>query len=90
MAEYLRWMVTYYDAATNEPLWQDEQVPPDLKVGDGVLLATAGYRRFRVQDIWHSYDRHGDLDSGTHVFLRDVSNTEEDRAKQKNPSYYET
>ncbi|GGO72444.1 hypothetical protein [Nocardioides deserti] len=88
MVDYVRWMVSYYDAATNEYLWQDEEVPPRLAVGDGVLLPIADYRRFRVEDVWHSYDSHGDLDRGTHVFLRDVSNSEEDRAKQKNPGYY--
>jgi len=88
MADYPRWMVSYHDAVTNEYLWQDEQTPPNLQVGDGVLLPIADYRRFRVADIWHSYDKHGDLDWGTHVFLRDVSNTEDDRPKNKAPSYY--
>ncbi len=86
--EVPRWMVTYYDAETNEDLWQDEEQPPRLHVGDGVLLPTADYRRFRVVDIWHSYDSHGNLDWGTHVFLEDVSNTERDRPKQKAPHYY--
>lgn len=88
MSNDSRWLVTYYDAASNAYIWQDEGDAPRLQIGDGVLLSAAEYRRFRVVDIWHSYDRRGDLDTGTHVFLTDVTGTADDRPKQKRPDYY--
>ena len=88
MADFRRWMVSYHDADTHEFLWQDEDKPAPLKVGDGVLLPVAQYRRFRVVDIWHSYDRHGHFDAGTHVFLVDVSGASEDRLQAMAPRYF--
>ena len=86
VAEYERWLVSYHRGS--EHIYQDEGSPPPLKQGDGVILPVEGYARFRVVDIWHSYDRHGILDVGTHVFLREVSDGEDDYPQVLFPHYF--
>lgn len=84
-----RWPVNYHDADTGEWIQQEEaNTPPPVRIGDGVILSSMRYRRYRVVDVWHSDDRRGRFDVGTNVFLVDVTQTEEDRPYAIAPAYY--
>jgi hypothetical protein len=87
MNEFPRWPVTYHEEGT--VLWQDDGPPPPLSIGSGVIWHS-GEKRFRVVDLWVSYDHHGHFDIGTHVFLEDVSDTEDDYPRRLAPSYFES
>lgn len=86
MSEFPRWPVTYY--VDGQPFWQDESQPPPLRRGDGVIINEG--RRYRVTDLWFSYDHHGHFNDGTHVFLTEVSGSEDDLPGQLAPSYFRT
>lgn len=82
-------MTTYWRGS--EFVWQDEEDPAPLTIGAGVILGTPNYpgaSRWRVVDIWLSYDRRGHFDAGRHVFLDLVSNTEDDYPKRLAPGYF--
>ena len=83
------WHVTFWRG--KERLDDPWSAPPTLRVGDGLIMGTPAYRhapRWRVVDIWHSYDKHGHFDLGTHVFLELVSDTDDDVPLQLAPRYF--
>ncbi|MEA1264235.1 hypothetical protein MicroSTF_14420 [Microbacterium sp. STF-2] len=80
------WYTTFY--RDGELPWQDEHFEMPLSIGDGILIPQFDYGRFRIVDIWWSSDRHGAFDTGRHVFLEDVSRTEDDRLYQREPQYF--
>lgn len=80
------WTNTYW--VDGELGWQDEYYHVPLARGDGLLEAGHGYRRFRVVDVWYSNDKHGHFDIGRHVFLEDVTGTDDDRLGQIAPDYF--
>lgn len=80
------WINNYWVAG--ELSWQDEYYHVPLEKGDGILVARQGYRRFRVVDLWYSDDGHGHFDAGRHIFLEDVTGTEDDRLGRLAPEYF--
>lgn len=87
MSDYDPFALNTYHVAGELP-WQDETYGIPLQIGDGFLDARSKYRRFRVIDVWYSTDSHGAFDFGRHVFLEDVSNTEDDRLARQEPGYF--
>ena len=85
MSDFPRWPVTYYINGVAD--WQDEGPPAPLSIGTGVIYPK-DYRRYRVEDIWVSYDHHGRFDDGVHVFLVDVTRTPDDRPGSLAPDYF--
>jgi len=77
------WAVTYY--LNEEYLRQDEEEPPPLAIGTGVLWEDGS--RYRVVDVWVSYEKRGELGRGTHVFL-EPAQAADDRPKRMAPGYY--
>lgn len=61
----------------------DEHATIAPRIGEGVVLP---HGNWRVVDVWHSYDKHGRLDWGTHVFVEPAGET--DRPKAIWPDYY--
>lgn len=80
------WHTTFH--CGGELPWQEEHYEAPLRIGEGILMPTQNYRRFRVVDIWWSTDRHGAFDMGRHVFLEDVTRTADDRLYQLEPGYF--
>lgn len=82
------WNVTFY--LNDAPVWDLEDLrAPEFSVGDGLILPIdEAYPRVRVVDVWHSWDRHGRFDTGTHVFCENVTNTPDDRPKALAPDYF--
>jgi hypothetical protein len=81
--------VTYWMGT--EFVWKDESAPPHFSVGDGIILSNRGCpdrQRWRVLDIWVSYDSQGPFDVGTHVFLEPVSETADDLPRRLAPEYF--
>lgn len=65
----------------------DPQFWADVRIGEGVILAGAG--RYVVDSVWHRFDHHGVMDDdGTHVILREVTDTDEDVPVQLFPNYF--
>jgi hypothetical protein len=64
--------------------WEAEL--PLLPNGTGLLWREG--RRFRVVDTWLSFDHHGHLDIGFHVFLEPVA-VDDDRLRLLVPAYFE-
>jgi hypothetical protein len=69
---------------------RQRRVPPagrgsaaPLTIGSGLI-----YRRFRVEDVWFSYDKHGQFAVGMHVFLTEVTGTDDDRPHKLAPGYF--
>lgn len=87
MSDFSPWDLNTYHCDGELP-WQDENYGVPLQVGDGFIDASHDYRRFRVIDIWFSTDRHSPFDYGRHVFLEDVSRTDDDRPHATEPSYF--
>lgn len=56
-----------------------------LPVGTGII--TADGERFRVVDSWLSLDKHGRLDLGLHIFLRQVEEAD-DLPRRIAPDYF--
>ena len=84
MAE-TKWLTTFYAEGLE---WQAGHYdPPPLSIGEGFFDDRTG-RRFRVVDIWHSTENHPPFEWGRHVFLVDVSNTDDDRLAQHEPAYF--
>lgn len=54
-------------------------------IGSGVLLPDG--ERWRVVDVWVSYDKHGHFDRGVHVFIK-LAEPDEDRLKLLAPHYF--
>jgi hypothetical protein len=75
------WPVNY--RVSDEYHRQDEGPPPPLTIGSGLI-----YRRFRVEDVWFSYDKHGQFAVGMHVFLTEVTGTDDDRPHKLAPGYF--
>jgi len=87
MAEYEGpWFTTFH--CDGELPWQTEYYEVPLQIGEGFLDASSNYRRFRVVDIWYSTDKHGAFDYGRHVFLKDVTETDDDRLYKMEPQYF--
>lgn len=89
MTTHERWPITFWHH--NKLLDQTEGMAPPLRRGDGLIRSFGGYpeeSRWRVVDIWVSYDHHGYFDDGVHAFLELVSNTEDDLPQQMAPSYF--
>lgn len=67
-------------------IWQDTtgfmETPP--VVDTGVILDNVNWR---VVDVWCSYDHHGQLDEGWHVFLEPAADAE-NRPKELWPEYF--
>lgn len=80
------WINTYW--VEGELPWQDEHYHVPVSVGDGMLVPGQAYRRFRVVDVWYSSEKHGHFDIGRHIFLRDVTDTEDDRLGRAAPDYF--
>jgi hypothetical protein len=59
---------TFYADGEMHPYQEDTVLP--LRKGDGVLLGDGP--RYRVADVWLSYDHHGHFSEGLHVFLEEV------------------
>lgn len=79
-----RWAVTYYIEDIEQR--QDESNPPaPLALGTGVIWSDG--ERYRVVDIWVSYDHHGHFNDGVHVFLEPVE-PDDDRPKRLAPHYF--
>ncbi|PZE24646.1 hypothetical protein [Curtobacterium sp. MCLR17_042] len=70
--------------------WQDDYYHVPLERGDGVIQPGQGGIRARVEDVWYSQDKHGYFAVGRHVFLRDVTGTEDDRLGNMAPDYFAT
>lgn len=87
--DYERWLTNYW--VGDRFIWQDDCKGPPLAIGDGLIMGTPefpGAPRWRVVDVWASYDHHGHFDAGIHVFLRPVKDTTEDLPKQLAPDYF--
>lgn len=82
------WYTTFH--RDGELPWQDEFFEMPLHIGDGILIPSLEYRRFRIVDIWWSTDKHGAFDIGRHVFLKDVSRTDDDQLYKREPQYFTT
>ena len=70
----------------SQALYQEENydfIPPP-PIGSGVIWDAAHYR---VVDLWLSYDKHGQLDIGWHVFL-EPAEEEDDLPTRLFPDYY--
>jgi hypothetical protein len=80
------WTNTYW--VDDKYGWQDDYYHVPLERGDGILVSKQGGRRFRVVDIWYSDDRHGHFDLGRHIFLKDVTDTDDDRLGTISPEYF--
>jgi len=80
------WTNTYYLDGVH--LYQDEREHRPLEIGHGFIDARQNSRRFRVQDIWISTDSHGRFDIGRHIFLTEVSGTEDDLPGKIAPDYF--
>jgi hypothetical protein len=76
-----------YHCAGERP-WQDRNHGVPLRIGEGFLDASSDNRRFRVVDIWYSTDSHGVFDVGRHVFLEDLTGSEEDLLATLAPDYF--
>jgi hypothetical protein len=78
-------MVTYRHGT--EVIFQDEYKvaggPP--AVGAGILLSDG--TRWRVVDVWLSYDKRGWYDIGWHAFVEPVE-ADDDRLHQLAPGYF--
>lgn len=80
------WITTFH--CDGELPWQEEHYEAPLRIGEGILIPSQHYRRFRVVDIWWSTDKHGAFDFGRHVFLKDVSRTADDTLYAREPQYF--
>lgn len=80
--------VSYYRDGESEPFFIDEASDALLpSIGDGWLWDDG--TRYRVVDLWHSFEHHGRLNDGPHVFLESVEpGSEEDRPHRIDPGYY--
>jgi hypothetical protein len=58
-----------------------------VPVANGMGFVWAGTGRFRVVDVWTSYDHHGRFEEGQHVFLAPVR-ADDDRLKHLAPDYF--
>ena len=87
MADYDPFELNTYHVEGELP-WQDSHHGVPLQVGDGFLDASSNYRRFRVVDVWYSTDSHGAFDVGRHVFLKDVTESADDRLAALQPDYF--
>jgi hypothetical protein len=81
--DFLRWPAHYY--IDDVFVRQDEEEPPPLSIGSGLVWSDG--ERYRVVDIWFSYDKRGALDWGMHVYLELVDD-DDDRPRHLNPRYY--
>lgn len=64
---------------------------PEVQIGQGIILEDPAHpetSRWRVVDIWHSYDKRGHFDIGAHVFLEPVVDHEDDLPKRLAPDYF--
>ena len=68
--------------------WQDEHYHWPVQKGDGLIVAQQGNRRYRVVDVWYSNNHHGYFDDGRHIFLEEVTGTEDDRPGCSAPPDY--
>jgi hypothetical protein len=75
--------VTYY--VHDVELRQDEGEPPPLTIGTGIIWTDG--ERYRVVDVWVSYDHNGRFNDGVHVFLEAVEDTD-DRPLRLAPDYF--
>lgn len=80
------WTNTFW--LDGEELYQEEHEHTPLNKGDGFIDARQDYRRFRVSDVWYSTDNHGFFNLGRHVFLVDVTGTEDDLPGKIAPQYF--
>jgi len=80
------WPVTYFEG--NQELWRNEESSVEVAIGEGVILPLPGVKRYRVVDIWHSYDNHGHVDIGTNVYLEEISGTDDDLPQELHPTYF--
>lgn len=80
------WINTYY--VEGAVVYQEEREHVPLEIGQGFIDARQDYHRFRVVDIWLSTDSHGRFDIGRHVFLEDVTGSDDDLPAILAPSYY--
>lgn len=72
-----------------------EEMPPKHleldsvpRVGEGIIWSEGD--RFIVTSVWHSFDHHGRLEEGVHVFATRVTETEHDLPWLNHPDYYGT
>lgn len=78
--------ITYWHGT--KYIWQENkghtQTPPSI--GSGVILGDDN-PNWRVKDAWLSYDKHGQLDAGWHVFL-EPAETADDLPLKLWPDYF--
>ncbi|REF30643.1 hypothetical protein [Calidifontibacter indicus] len=82
--------ISYYTEA-GECLYGDEETGRVPEIGSGIILSAPGHSheaRWRVVDVWHSFAQQSPFNWGAHVFLRAVSDTEEDLPQRIDPDYY--
>lgn len=77
---------SFYDGDTEIPFHQETGML-FLSKGEGVLWADG--TRYRVGDVWLSFDKHGRFDVGFHVFLERVEEGDaDDRLQRIAPNYF--
>ncbi|WP_298993268.1 hypothetical protein [uncultured Pseudokineococcus sp.] len=79
---YISWYL--HDEEITAP--HTEDAPPAVpRVGDRFVWSDGS--RYVVEDVWQSFDKHGWLDRGHHVYLREAT-PEEDRPLRLHPQYF--
>jgi len=76
-----------YFYVDNQDFYQEERALMPLPRGTGIIWGDG--TRYRVVDTWFSYDHHGQMAEGLHVFLEKViPGSADDRPKAMLPAYF--
>lgn len=75
----------YLNDVSVDPPHVEEEPPVLPRAGDRLVWGDGS--RYVVEEVWQSFEKHGSLSRGHHIFMREVT-ADEDRPQRLDPSYF--